>query len=121
VNQSRGLERVTGSLIGHLVRCQFAQFLINQRQQFTRSVGVAAVNRADQSSDFTHKNMNRERAMLSSTSNRLLARLTDIMPNSEPKQASPPKGKCDLEPAIIKTANLLAKNLARPWIFASVF
>jgi hypothetical protein len=63
VNQLGRLKRVTGSLSSHLVRRQLAQLLINQRQQLPRSVGVTAVNRAEQSRNFVHKNLS-EQAML---------------------------------------------------------
>jgi hypothetical protein len=39
VNQCRGLEGLTGRFIRHLVRRQFAQFLIHQREQFLGGVG----------------------------------------------------------------------------------
>ena len=44
VNEGSGLEGVTGGFIGHFCGSQFAEFLINQRQQFLRGLGVATLN-----------------------------------------------------------------------------
>jgi hypothetical protein len=41
VNQGGGLKGVARSLSGHFVPGQFAQFLINQRQQLIRGGGIA--------------------------------------------------------------------------------
>lgn len=44
VHKSRGLERVTGGLIGHPRGGEFAEFLVDQRQQFLRGLGVATLS-----------------------------------------------------------------------------
>ena len=48
------MERVTGGLMGHLVRGKFAQLFIDERQHFLRGFGIARMNRAQQLSDFGH-------------------------------------------------------------------
>lgn len=44
MHQGGGLERMTGSLVGHLVRREPPQFVIDQRQQFVRGFGVTVLN-----------------------------------------------------------------------------
>src|SRR2546422_11642232 len=44
VHQCCGLEGLAGRFVSHLVRCQFAQLLIDQREQFVGSVGIALLD-----------------------------------------------------------------------------
>ena len=44
VDQRSGLQRVTGGFIGHAGSRQFAQLVIDQRQQLVSGLGVAAIN-----------------------------------------------------------------------------
>ncbi len=54
VNQCRGLEGVPGSLASHLERGQFAQVLVNQRQQFIRRRAIALCQRFQNAGDVAH-------------------------------------------------------------------
>ena len=54
MHQRCRLECVAGSLAGHLMRRQFAQLLINQRQQFRCGIGIAVVNGTEKSGDVAH-------------------------------------------------------------------
>src|SRR5712691_8737049 len=44
MHQRRRLQGLAWLFVGHLVRGEFAQFLVNQSEQFTRSITVAALN-----------------------------------------------------------------------------
>ena len=44
MHERRGLEGVAGCFLGHLIRGQVAQLLINQRQKFCRRSGLAALD-----------------------------------------------------------------------------
>ena len=54
MHQGGGLERVAGGFVGHLVRRQSAQFLINQRQQLIRSFGVTLLDGFENTRDVGH-------------------------------------------------------------------
>ena len=54
VNQRGGLERLTGRFVGHLVRRQFAQLLVHQREQFVGGVGIAFLDGSQDMSDVAH-------------------------------------------------------------------
>jgi hypothetical protein len=44
VNQRRGLQRLTGRFVRHLVSRQFAQLLIHQCEQLVGGIGIALVD-----------------------------------------------------------------------------
>ena len=48
------MERVTGGFVGHLVRGEFAQLLIDERQQFLRGFGIAVLDGFEESRDVAH-------------------------------------------------------------------
>ena len=54
VDQGSRLERMADGFIRHLLRGQFAQFLIDQRQQLIRSVGVTLLHTVEDGGDFAH-------------------------------------------------------------------
>ena len=43
MHQRRRLQRLARFLLGHLRRCEFTQFLVNQRQQFLGRLGIAEI------------------------------------------------------------------------------
>jgi hypothetical protein len=45
MNQGRGLQRLAGHLQGHLLRGQFAQFVVDERQQLRTGARVALLDR----------------------------------------------------------------------------
>ena len=53
-DQGGGLQGVPGRLLSHLDRRQFAQLLIDQRQQFCRGLGVALTDRLQKMSHVAH-------------------------------------------------------------------
>jgi len=48
------LESVAGSFVRHLVSGEFAQLLVNQREQLIGSFGVALLNTVEDTSDVAH-------------------------------------------------------------------
>ncbi len=54
MHQGRRLQSLAGHFVGHLVRGKFAQFLVNQREQFVRSPPIAVLNGFEDARDFAH-------------------------------------------------------------------
>ena len=54
MHQSRRLKRLSGFLIGHPDGGEFAQFSIDQREQFLGSLSVALLHSVENASDVTH-------------------------------------------------------------------
>src|SRR6058998_516182 len=54
VNERGGLQRVARRFIGHLVRSQATQFIIDQRQQLIGGGGIALLRRFKDARDVTH-------------------------------------------------------------------
>lgn len=54
MNERRGLQRVTGGFGRHLVCGHAAQFIVNERQQFLRSLGVSFFDGRENASDLAH-------------------------------------------------------------------
>jgi len=54
MHQGRGLERLSGFFLGHFIRGELAQFLVDQRQQLTGRLPVASINRVEQLGDLGH-------------------------------------------------------------------
>ena len=54
VDQRRGLKRLSRRLLAHLVGCETAQFLINQRQQFRSSFGITLLCAVQNARDVAH-------------------------------------------------------------------
>src|SRR5262249_22556705 len=54
MDQRRSLQGLAGRLLGHFVRGQLSQFVINQRQQFIGSFGVALQNCIKNARDIAH-------------------------------------------------------------------
>ena len=55
MHERGGLERVPGSFISHFDRGQFAQFLIDQRQQLIRSLEITLLDGVENACDITHE------------------------------------------------------------------
>jgi hypothetical protein len=51
-----GLQRVTGRLVSHLLAGHFAQFFINQREQFGSRLGVPLLNGLEYERNVGHSN-----------------------------------------------------------------
>jgi len=54
VDESSGLERLSGGFVSHLARGEPAQFLIDQRQKLIGGFGIAGFNGAKKLGRFTH-------------------------------------------------------------------
>jgi len=54
MDQGCGLEGVAGRFLGHLVRCQLAQFLIDQREQFLCGFAIALLDALKDLGDVAH-------------------------------------------------------------------
>src|SRR5689334_15645469 len=54
MNKRGGLEGVTRSFTGHLVRGQAAQFIVNDRQKFVGGLGVTLLDGGENSGDVAH-------------------------------------------------------------------
>ena len=54
MHQGRRLQGLAWHFVGHLVPGEFAQFLVNQREQLIRSITVAAVNGFQDAHDLAH-------------------------------------------------------------------
>jgi len=54
VNQRGGLKGLTGRFIRHPMRRQFAQLLIDEREQFVSGVGLALLDRGQDLSYVAH-------------------------------------------------------------------
>jgi len=48
------MQRLARRLIGHLARGQLAEFIVNERKQFLRGVGVALFQRTEDAGDIAH-------------------------------------------------------------------
>ena len=55
VHQRRRLQRLTGLLLGQLLRCQLAQLVINEWQELFRGVRVALLDGGQDVSDIIHE------------------------------------------------------------------
>src|SRR5205807_2491639 len=55
VNQGGGLERLARFFLSELLRRQFAQLLVHQRQQLLRGVGIALLDGGQDAGDFVHQ------------------------------------------------------------------
>ena len=54
MHQRGGLQRLAGTLFGHLPGRQPAQFMIGQGQQFFRRLGITLLNRVQYEGNVTH-------------------------------------------------------------------
>src|SRR5882724_4481691 len=54
MHQRRRLQGLAWSFVGHLVRGKFAQFLIDEGEQFLCCFGIALLNGVENASDFAH-------------------------------------------------------------------
>src|SRR6266700_2063239 len=54
MHERRRLEGITGSLVRHLVRGQFAQLLIDEGEQLTCGLGIALLNAVEDLGDVAH-------------------------------------------------------------------
>jgi hypothetical protein len=54
VNEGSGLERVAGGFVGHAMDGEFAQFFVNEREQFVRSFAVATFDSLEDVGDVAH-------------------------------------------------------------------
>ena len=54
MHESRGLQRLSGFLIGHPDDGELAQFLIDQREQLIGRLRIARINGAEQLGDVGH-------------------------------------------------------------------
>jgi hypothetical protein len=44
VNQGRGLQRLTGLLLSEFLRCQLAEFIVDEWQELLRGVRIASLD-----------------------------------------------------------------------------
>src|SRR5262249_33741229 len=54
VDQGRSLQRLPGVFLGHFVRGQFAELVVDQRQQLLRRAGVSLLHRRQNLGDASH-------------------------------------------------------------------
>jgi len=54
MHQSGGLKGVSGRFMGHFLRGELAQFVVNEREQFGRRLAVAGRGGAQELSDLGH-------------------------------------------------------------------
>ena len=54
VHERRGLQRLAGRFVRHFVRGESAQFFVNEREQFVRSLGVTVLDAVQDARDIAH-------------------------------------------------------------------
>jgi hypothetical protein len=54
MHQGRGLESLSRLLLGHLLRRELAQLVVDQRQQLLGGLGIALLNCAQNLRNITH-------------------------------------------------------------------
>ena len=55
VDQGRGFQRLPRLLVGHFLRRQFAQFVVDQRQELAGSASVSVLDRGKDAGDVGHR------------------------------------------------------------------
>src|SRR5258708_3185277 len=86
MHQRRSLQGLSGRLMSQAGRGQFAQFIINQREQLFGSLGIACINRAEQLGDIGHgPKMTKPRSESESRFGKKLKTLTLVKTHSEGK------------------------------------